>query len=249
VAVNRWVKKQKPRYERDERKLGDAKRREPTVFIVDDNRSVCRSYRELLQSAGLKVQTFASCREFLDAYDSAQPGCLVLEVLLRAENGLDLQDELKRRGATLPVIVITGYATVASSVRALKAGAFDFLCKPVPPAVLLPRVREAIAVDRSRREDAAAGVAVRRRFGQLTSRQREIVHLIVGGMVSREIAAQLGLSVRTVEGHRWAIFSKMGVTSAAQLVSAVLSLREPTAVTGEATSEMQCVAAENRMRA
>jgi FixJ family two-component response regulator len=198
---------------------------EPTVFVVDDNQSVRRSMGELMLSAGLVVRTFASGQEFLDACDAEQPGCLVLDVRLRHETGLDLQDELKRRGFTLPVIVITGYANVPTSVRALKAGAFDFLTKPVRPQTLIARVREAMELDRQRRAAAATRSALRQRLKRLTPRERQIMQAIVDGKTSKHIAYELGLSVRTVEGHRRAIFGKMGVDSAAQLVSVVLGAR------------------------
>ncbi len=122
-----------------------------TVFVVDDNAGVRHSLRALLESAGLAVETYAAGEEFLAVYNPERPGCLVLDVRLRHGSGLDLQDELRRRKAILPIIVLTGHADVQTSVRALQAGAFAFLQKPAPPAVLLERINAAIAFDRQAR--------------------------------------------------------------------------------------------------
>ena len=128
-----------------------------TVFVVDDNVGVRKSLRALLESAGLAVETYESGEEFLAAYDPERPGCLVLDVRLRAgASGLDLQDELRARKAMLPIIVLTGHGNVPTSVRALKAGAVDFLQKPAPPKVLLERIRAAIEADRAARGDHAS---------------------------------------------------------------------------------------------
>jgi FixJ family two-component response regulator len=199
----------------------------PTVFVVDDNAGVRKSLRALFESADIGVETYASGEEFLAVYDPDRPGCLLLDVRLRHSNGLDLQDELRRRKATLPIIVLTGHGTVPTSVRALKAGAVDFLQKPAPPKLLLERVRAAIDIDRQTRATAAAGAAVAERLAHLTPREREVMELLLAGKTSKEIAAVLGVSVRTVEGHRRVVLSKTQVSSAAQLVRAVLSVRKP----------------------
>jgi two-component system, LuxR family, response regulator FixJ len=199
--------------------------RDPTVFVVDDNLAVRKSLRALLESAGLRVETYASAEEFLDAYDPERIGCLLLDIRLRDRNGLDLQDELRRRKAMLPIIVLTGHGNVATSVRALKAGAIDFLQKPVPPKVLLERVRTAVEIDRQARAAAADRIAIAGRLAHLTPREHEVMELLASGKTSKEIAATLHLSVRTVEGHRRMVFLKMDVTSAAQLVRAVLRAR------------------------
>jgi FixJ family two-component response regulator len=194
---------------------------EPTVFVVDDNPSVRKSLHSLVEAAGLAVETFASAGEFLGAYDTARPGCLVLDVRLRAENGLDLQDELRKRKLTLPIIVMTGYADVPTSVRALKGGAIDFLRKPVPPKALVERIREAIAMDAQTREAATLRDATNDRIAQLTPRERQVMELLAVGSSSKEIAAKLDISVRTVESHRRTVLRKMGVASAAQLAHTV----------------------------
>ena len=198
----------------------------PTVFVVDDNAGVRRSLHALMESAGLAVETYASAEAFLAAYEPERAGCLVLDVSLRQGSGLDLQDELRRRKVTLPIIVLTGHGNVPTSVRALKAGAIDFLQKPAPPNVLLERIRAAIEIDRQARTASSERSAVTDRLARLTPRERAVMELLVAGQTSKEIAAALHVSVRTVEGHRRMVFSKMHVSSAAQLVRTVLSARE-----------------------
>ena len=199
----------------------------PTVFVVDDNPGVRKSMKALIEAAGLAVETYASAGEFLGAYDAERPGCLVLDVRLRGDSGLDLQDELRKRNATLPIIVMTGYADVPNSVRALKGGAIDFLRKPVPPKMLIERIRDAIAVDRRAREAAAPRAAVADRIAQLTPRERQVMELLAVGNSSKEIATALNISVRTVESHRRTVLRKMEVTSAVQLARAIAGLRLP----------------------
>ena len=196
-----------------------------TVFVVDDNVGVRKSVRALLESAGLAVETYASAEEFLAAYDPERPGCLLLDVRLRQKSGLDLQDDLRRRKAMLPIIVLTGHGDVPTSVRALKAGAVDFLQKPAPPKVLLERIRAAIDSDREARAATGDRAAILERLAHLTPREREVMELLVAGKTSKEVAIALRVSVRTVEGHRRLVFSKMNVSSAAQLVRVVLGAR------------------------
>jgi FixJ family two-component response regulator len=196
---------------------------EPAVFVVDDNIGVRKSLRALLESAGVAVETYASGEEFLAAYDPQRPGCLVLDVHLGQSNGLDLQDDLRRRKAMLPIIVLTGHGNVPTSVRALKAGAVDFLQKPAPPKLLLERIRAALDGDRQARAVATEHAVVKGRLAHLTPREREVMKYLVGGKTSKGIAAAMHLSVRTVEGHRRMVLSKMKVSSAAHLVSTALS--------------------------
>jgi two-component system response regulator FixJ len=199
---------------------------EATVFVVDDNVGVRKSLSALLESAGLAVETYASSEEFLAAYNPERPGCLVLDVRLRNSSGLDLQDELRRRKVLLPIIVLTGHGNVPTSVRAMKAGAADFLQKPAPPKVLLERIRAALDSDRQARTVTAERGVVLERLAHLTTREREVMELLVAGKSSKEIAVAMNVSVRTVEGHRRMVFSKMNVFSAAQLVRAVLGARK-----------------------
>lgn len=198
----------------------------PTVFVVDDNVGVRRSLRALLESAGLAVETYASGAEFLAAFDPERPGCLLLDVRLRNSSGLDLQDDLRRRKAKLPVIVLTGHGTVPASVRAMKAGAVDFLQKPAPPKLLLERIRAAIDGDQQARAVTTERAAVLERHARLTPREREVMELLLVGKTSKDIATAMDVSVRTVEGHRRVVFAKMNVSSAAQLVRTVLSTRD-----------------------
>ena len=201
---------------------------EPTVFVVDDDAGVRQSLRAVLRAAGLHAEAFASSDEFLRAYSPERPGCLILDLRLGAgSDGLNLQDELRQRGSALPIIVLTGRATIAASIRALKAGAFDFLRKPVAPKRLLERVREAIEIDRRHREEIAARAGVAERLASLTPRERQVMDLLVAGKTSKEIAVALDMSVRTAEGHRRQVLGKMRVSSAVQLVT--VALRGPAA--------------------
>ena len=195
-----------------------------TVFVVDDSEGICTSMEHLCEAEGLAVETYASGAEFLAAFDQRRRGCLFLDLRLGGVHGLDVQDELRRREARLPVIIMTGYGDVSSSVRAFRAGAVDFLQKPVAAGALLQRIRGLIEDDRRERDAAAAISDVQRRIDSLTLRERQVMQGLVEGLISKEIAYELGISTRTVEGHRRAVLRKMGVTSAAQLVRAVISV-------------------------
>jgi len=197
---------------------------ESTVFVVDDNPGLRRSLQALLEAAKLPVETFASTREFLERYDGGRPGCIVLDVRLRGESGLDLQDELRRRQVALPIIVMTGYGDVPTSVRAFKGGAIDFLQKPVPPKKLVARIREALEIDRQARATAGKRAVVLDGIARLTPRERQVMDLLALGNSSKEIASTLKISVRTVEGHRRVVLRKMGVASVAHLARAVARL-------------------------
>jgi FixJ family two-component response regulator len=199
----------------------------PTVFVVDDNQGVRKSMQALVEAADLAVETYASAAEFLAAYDARRAGCLVLDVRLREGSGLDLQDELRRRNAKLPIIVMTGYADLPAAVRAFKGGAVDFLRKPVPPKKLLAQISEAIEADRRARDTAAQQATVTDRIAQLTPRESQVMELLAVGNSSKEIATSLGLSVRTVEGHRRTVLRKMDVDSAAKLARAIAGIRRP----------------------
>ncbi len=191
---------------------------EPTVFVVDDDPAMRDSLRWLLESVGLAVQTFARAEEFLDIYDPASPGCLLLDVRMPGMSGLHLQDELAARHCTLPVIIITGYAEVATAVRALKTGAIDFIEKPFSDELLLERIRQAIDVDQRAREAQARRAAVAARFALLTPRERAVMELVIAGKANKVIAAELKLSPKTVEVHRANVMRKMEADSVAELV-------------------------------
>jgi FixJ family two-component response regulator len=195
---------------------------EPIVFVVDDDRAMRESLSWLLDSVGLRVRSFANAADFLAEHDPAQPGCLVLDVRMPGMSGLDLQSELASRGVELPTIVITGHAEVSMAVRAVKAGAIDFIEKPFSDQLLLDRVRQALKIDlearevRRRREDA------RRRLATLTAREREVLDLVAAGKANKEIASALGVSPKTVEVHRAHVMSKMCVDSLAELIRLTL---------------------------
>ena len=191
---------------------------EPTVFVVDDDPAMRDSLRWLLQSVGLAVETYAAADEFLRVYDPTHPGCLVRDVRMPGLSGLGLQDELAARQIALPVIIITGYAEVPTAVRALKTGAIDFLEKPFNDELLLERVRQAIEADQRTRETQARYAHVAARFAALTPREREVMELVTAGRANKVIAAELGLSPKTVEVHRANVMRKIEVDSVAELV-------------------------------
>jgi len=191
---------------------------EPIVFVVDDDRAMRESLRWLLESVGLTVRTYANAADFLREYEPTQPGCLVLDVRMPGMSGLDLQAELGRRGAGLPTIVVTGHAEVPMAVRAVKAGAVDFIEKPFSDQLLLDRVRQALEIDRLEREVRRRREEARRRLETLSAREREVLMLVAAGKQNKEIAAELGLSPKTVEVHRSHVMSKMSVDSLAELI-------------------------------
>jgi FixJ family two-component response regulator len=201
--------------------------REPTVFVVDDDPAMRNSLRWLIESVGLTVAAYATAEEFLERYDPSHPGCLVLDVRMPGMSGLDLQDVLAQRRIGIPTIVITGHAEVAMAVRAVKAGALDFIPKPFSDQLLLDRIRQALDQDRRDRETRALETDVARRVSHLTQREREVMNLIVAGKANKEVAAELGLSPKTVEVHRAHVMEKMQVASLADLVRVALVIGGP----------------------
>ncbi len=199
-------------------KLGPA----PVVFVVDDDPAMRDSLRWLIESTGLEVETFADARTFLARVRPELPGCLVVDVRMPGMSGLDLQGELARRGVGLPTIVITGHAEVPMAVRAVKAGAIDFIEKPFSDQLLLDRVRQGIDMDRQEREGRARRAEILRRQSLLTQREREVLDLVVAGKANKEIAATLHLSPKTVEVHRAHVMEKMQASSVAELVRLAL---------------------------
>lgn len=192
------------------------------VFVVDDEQVVRDSLRWLLESVGLPVRAYPTAADFLRDYDTTQPGCLVLDVRMPGMSGLDLQEELARRGAELPTIVITAHAEVPMAVRAVKAGALDFIQKPFSDQLLLDRVRQALEIDRQDREARQRREDARRRLATLTTRERDVLERIVAGRSNKEAAAALGLSIKTIEVHRAHVMQKMEVDSVAELVLACI---------------------------
>ena len=188
------------------------------VYVVDDDQGICQALASLFRSVGLRSQTFGSAREFLDASLSDAPGCMVLDVRLPGLSGLDLQQELTDRGSQIPIIFITGHADVPSTVRAMKAGAVEFLTKPCREQDLLDAVQSAIDRDRSARQDLAHMANLRARYEKVTPREREVMQLVVTGMLNKQIAAELGTSEVTVKLHRGRVMHKMEADSVAALV-------------------------------
>jgi FixJ family two-component response regulator len=203
------------------------------VFVVDDDQAVASSLRWLIESAGLKVETYASAQTFLDAYDN-RGGCLVLDVRMPGVNGLELQERLAARGHSLPIIIVTGHGDVPMATRALKAGAIDFLEKPVSDQLLLERIDYAINLDRRQRRQRAELADMRARLGKLSARERAVLDLVVEGNPNKLIATKLGVTPKTIEAHRAKIMRKTAAGSVAELVrmSILLSLHERPAANG-----------------
>jgi FixJ family two-component response regulator len=201
----------------------------PVVFVVDDDLSVRESLEPLILAAGWRPATFASAREFLAHPRARVPSCLILDVTLQDLNGLELQKSLAVDRPDMPIIVISGYGDVRMSVRAMKAGAVEFLTKPFGNEAVLDAIRSAL--ERSRRElDRDARLeAVRENYGALTPREREVMVLVVSGLLNKQVAGELGISEITVKAHRGQVMRKMKADSFAALVKMVSSLGVDTA--------------------
>ncbi len=196
-------------------------RDEPLVYVVDDDEAVRDSLTLLLKAVGLASQTFSSAAQFLHSHDPEQHGCLVADIRMPGLSGLDLQDELNRRGAHIPLIFITGHGDVPMAVDAMKSGALDFIEKPFRDQDLLDRVQQALAWDKERRIENLKTLAIRERLATLTPRETEVMERVVQGQANKVIAMDLGVSQRTVEIHRARVMEKMGIRSVAKLVRAV----------------------------
>jgi FixJ family two-component response regulator len=188
------------------------------VFVVDDDASMRRALDSLFRSVGLEVHLYASAQEFMRATRADVPGCLVLDVRLPGMSGLTFQQELVKAGIALPVIFITGHGDVPMTVRAMKAGAADFLTKPFEEQALLDAVDAAIERDRTRRRDATRLAQLGQLYRALTEREREVMKLVVAGWANKQIAAELGLSLVTVKVHRGQVMRKMLAKSVPELV-------------------------------
>jgi two-component system, LuxR family, response regulator FixJ len=199
--------------------------KQPVVFVVDDDSGVRSSIRILLKSVGINTTAFASAREFLAAYDHSQPGCLVLDIRMPGMSGMELQLELNRLGAVIPVVFITGHGDVPMAVEAMQQGAFDFLQKPFRDQDLIHRIQEALERDAAHRDALRQRDVIRTRLESLTPREREVLELLASGKQNKVMAAELGLSQRTVEIHRANVMDKMQARSVAQLVRMLLDVR------------------------
>lgn len=195
-----------------------AKMPSQVVFVIDDDASMRAAVSRLLNAVGLPVQTFASAREFLAGRLPDVPGCAVLDVRLPGLSGLDLQREMVERGIHIPVIFITGHGDIPMSVQAMKAGAVEFLTKPFRDQDLLDAVRSGIQLDRQGRKERAELAELRDGLRQLTPREREVMSLVVAGLLNKQIALRLGTSEKTIKIHRSHVMQKMRADSLADLV-------------------------------
>jgi RNA polymerase sigma factor (sigma-70 family) len=201
--------------------------RAPVVFVVDDDPSVRSSLKFLLGSVGLQVEGFDSAETFLQRRPPDAPSCLVLDVRLRGLSGLDFQRELAARNIRIPIVFVTGHGDIPMSVRAMKAGAIEFLTKPYRDQDLLDAVRIALERDRARREQEKDLTDLRQRFESLTPREQEVISMVVLGMLNKQIAGELGTAENTVKVHRSRAMEKMNAQSFADLVRMVEKLKGP----------------------
>jgi RNA polymerase sigma factor (sigma-70 family) len=201
---------------------------EPQVFVVDDDPSVQRSISRLLRTEGLSARTFSSPKEFLDGEVAAgATGCVVLDVRMPGMSGLDLQEELQRRGVRLPIIFITGHGTIPMSVQAMKRGAVDFLEKPFDSKNLVEVIRRAIGWSQEAAAQEHGRRDLEKRFESLAPRQREVFQRVVAGMLNKQIALELGIVEKTVKFHRARVMKKMQASSLADLMHMAERLKLP----------------------
>jgi two-component system, LuxR family, response regulator FixJ len=200
------------------------KERSPMVFIVDDDNAVRESLGFLLKSVGIAATSLGSAKAFLSAHDALQPGCLLLDIRMPGMSGLELQQQLNLRGAIIPVIFITGHGDVPMAVAAMKDGAFDFVQKPFRDQDLIDRVQRALAQDQENRMALSQYSKIRARLDSLTPREREVLELMTHGKPNKVMAAELGISQRTVEIHRARVMEKMEARSLAQAIRMMMDL-------------------------
>lgn len=205
---------------------------EPVVYLVDDEPCLRRALQRLLQAEGYAVQSFASAEEFLDANDPRQPGCLVTDLCLPNLDGLALQQALLGTGGGRVVVLMTAFGDIATGVRAMKAGAVDFLVKPFDDDAFLAAVRSAVDKDRREREVLHELQSVRGRMATLTPREHEVLDYVVTGRLNKQIAAELGITEKTIKVHRARVMEKMGVGTLAELVRKTLEVELGTMIDG-----------------
>jgi len=197
----------------------------PLIHVVDDDDSLRSALQRLLAAAGYRVKTYASAGEFLLDPPADAPGCLLLDLRMPGPSGLDLQEALGRHGIRLPVIFLSGHGELATGVRAMKAGAVDFLTKPVEREPLLAAIARALEVDAAQRAASGVDRDLQDRYAQLTAREREVFDLVVDGRLNKQIADVLGIAERTVKAQRAQVMAKLGAANAAELGRIAAQLR------------------------
>jgi FixJ family two-component response regulator len=205
---------------------------DPIVFVVEDDSSMREALTDLITSVGLLVEPFKSGRDFLEHKRPDAPACLVLDVRLPGLSGLDLQRELVRTEAPIPIVFISGHGDIPMSVRAIKEGAVDFLTKPFRDQDLLDAIQRALEIDRAARQERSIVAELRHRYESLTKRERDVMKLVVSGLLNKQIAGELGSSEVTVKMHRGQVMRKMKAQSLVQLVR----MAEKIGITSEAAS-------------
>ncbi len=196
------------------------------IWLVDDDAAILRGLERLLAAEGFETRSFVDAAAFLGAHDPAQPGCAIIDLGLKTTNGLALQEQLAQDGGVRPVIFLTGQGSIPWAVQAMRAGAVDFLTKPVDADTLLAAIHTALALDRARRSQLSALEDLRRRIASLTPREHEVLQEIVSGRLNKQIAHRLGAAEKTIKVHRGRAMHKMGVRSVAELVTLMARLNE-----------------------